>query len=171
MTEAAALLDSRKKRKVEERASPPASKRSATVSSSERMAHSSCDSFLTFFGLVPVAETCRRGLCLLNARVLARNKGFPSDLDSCFPPLVQVLIRARVCPDFAPGRHGESSSMSRSSHRSVREEGGHRERGKERRGRSRSRSHSRERDGRSGKSVRYVRKEDKTRQDEKEEVR
>ena len=78
----------------------------------------------------------------------------------CFPPLVQVLIRARVCPDFAPGHHGESSSMSRSSHRSVREEGGHRERGKERRGRSRS--HSRERDGRSGKSVRYVRKEDKT---------
>jgi hypothetical protein len=55
--------------------------------------------------------------------------------------------------------------MSRSSHRSVREEGssgGHWERGKERRARSRSRSHSRERDGRSGKSVRYVRKEDKT---------
>ena len=55
--------------------------------------------------------------------------------------------------------------MSRSSHRSVREEGGsgggHRERGKERRARSRSRSHSREREG-SRKSVRYIRKEERT---------
>jgi hypothetical protein len=53
-------------------------------------------------------------------------------------------------------RHGDSSS-SRISHRSLREEdGGHRERGKERRGRSRSRSRERDK-----KSVRYVRKEEK----------
>lgn len=52
------------------------------------------------------------------------------------------------------GRHGELSSRMSHSHRSVREEGGHRERGKERK--VRSRSHSRERE-REKKSVRYVR--------------
>lgn len=73
-----------------------------------------------------------------------------------------------VEPFLVTGRHGDSSSMSRSSHRSVREDGGggsyrgERGGGKERR--VRSRSHSRERDGGSnGKksSVRYVRKDDK----------
>ncbi|CAI8005554.1 hypothetical protein GBAR_LOCUS4302 [Geodia barretti] len=85
------------------------------------------------------------------------------------PPEGEKVETNEEAPLIEANQDSVSSTTSRrilldvpQSHRSVREEGGHRERGKERRGRSRSRSHSRERDGRSGKSVRYVRKEDKT---------